>query len=238
MSKTEELTLGHSHEVEENADVSNISLTASNSSGISSARSRRRAAKAISAESPTSMSLANPSQVALSAESPVNASSADTTTEACTCDAEPDRTWEESLRRYTPDPSFQTDDEGAHLAKNKPPLGPIKTTKYTTGLDSPTNQSKKFTPSRLPKVHAKVAEMSPSGASVSRIPKTPRSTEKPGTTPRTGTPQMKLSLKPRNNRSHSLDNSEQGLSLLSDRSESSPAMKRSSSLSQRPDWVT
>ena len=212
----------------------------SDSGVASSARSRRRVAKTIAAESPTSLpfQLTPKSCVFSNSEALTGTSVVDTPDDICTCAAESDGTWESSLRRNTPDLAPQSEDKQVPLAKSRSPLGPIKTSKYLAGMDSPTNQGKNLLPSRLPKVQAKLVETPPMRGASSKIPRTPNTSGKLRTIPRTATPQAKLSLKARGNRSHSLDNSGQDLSLLGDSPSSSPSMKRSSSLSQRPDWVT
>ena len=250
MSGTEELTLNPTHDEDNGSSIqagyytpTTDSSPAVLDSGVaSSARSRRRAGKAVAAESPTSSSFQltpkNTTQDIHKSEPLTATSAADTPDDICTCEAESDRTWETSLRRYTPDLALQSEDGHVHLAKSRPPLGPIKASKNLTGMESPTNQGKKLLPSRLPKVQSKLVETPPARGASSKIPRTPNTSGKPRTVPKTVTPQAKLSLKARGNRSHSLDNSGHDLSLPSESPNSSPSMKRSSSLSQRPDWVT
>ena len=245
MSGTEKLTLNPTHDEDNGSSVqegyhtaaTDSSPGASDSGVAGSARSRRRAAKAVAAES-LQLTPKNTTQVIHKSEPLTATSAVDTPEDICTCATESDRTWETSLRRYTPDLTLQSEDEQVHLAKTRPPLGPIKTSKNLTGMESPINQGKKLLPSRLPKVQAKLVETPPTRGASSKIPRTPNTSGKPRTIPKTATPQAKLSLKARGNRSHSLDNSGHDLSLPSESPNSSPSMKRSSSLSQRPDWVT
>ena len=206
-----------------------------------SARTRRRAAKiTAAAESHSSLhSIPTPKGLTMTSSSVGTIDEHNTVGTAedaeCTC-AESDNTWEASLRRYTPDFIAHSDEQPPHLAKSKPPLGPIKS-KQILALESLTNQSRKLLPSKLPTVQAKLSHTPASGGALSKLPRTPQSGEKPKT-PKSETPQAKLSLRSRDNRSHSLDNSGQSLSLLNVPVKSSPTMKRSSSLSHRPDWVT
>ena len=236
MSGTEELTLNPTHDednglsIEEghHAAATDSSPGASDSGVAGSARSRRRAAKAIAAESPISSSLQltpkNTTQVIHKSEPHTATSAVDTTEDICTCATESDRTWETSLQRYTPDLTLQSEDEQVHLAKSRPPLGPIKASKNLTGMESPINQGKKLLPSRLPKIKAKLVGTPPTRVASSKIPRTPNTSGKPRTIPKTATPQAKLSLKARGNRSQSLDNSGHDLSLPSE-SPNSSSMK-------------
>ena len=246
MFGTKELTLNPTPDEDNESSTHYAAATDSSptvSDSVGSARSRRRAAKAAAAEPPASSSLQltpkNTTQ-AIHKSEPLTATSAVDTPpdDICTCVGESDRTWETSLRQYTPDLALQSEDEQVHLAKSRPPLGPIKASKHLTGIESPVNQGKKLLLSRLPKVQAKLVETPPTRGASSKIPRTPNTSGKLRTIPKTGTPQAKLSLKARGNRSHSLDNSGHDLSLPDESPSSSPSMKRSSSLSQRPDWVT
>ena len=157
MSGTEELTLNPTHDEDNGSSIleghytpaTDSSPAVSDSGVTSSARSRRRAAKAVAAESPTSSSFQltpkNTTQVIHKSEPLTATSAVDTPDDICTCEAKSDRTWETSLRRYTPDLTLQSEDEQVHLAKSRPPLGPIKSFKVFSRNGKPNKPGQKIT---------------------------------------------------------------------------------------------
>ena len=144
--------------------------------------------------------------------------------------------WEKSLRRSSLDTprdrvpwdfSQPDPDPEVKLAKSKPPLGPIKT--GSRQIPSPICSSGKGgatpSPSRLPRAQAVRVSTPTSSTGKAR-----------------GLPQSKLTLKSPGGRSQSLDNTEIDSSATqtpdTGNKSSSSNMKRSSSLSNRPEWVT
>ena len=158
----------------------------------------------------------------------------------CSCGTESVNTCQPLLRLYTPELITQSEKQHLNSAKSRPPLGPIKVSKYSLETGSVASQGKKVISPKLPRAQANLRYTSPPGGVVPKAFGILKSNEKSNTS-KSGTSRSRLSLKPRSNRAHSLGNSEQGLSLLShnpDSPGSSPSMKRSNSLSHRPDWVT